>query len=82
MFTLWSATTGKVSIGTWQRMLIHKEEDLLDRTLQTTEIARLLREKGDEPTIFLGYLVTRTGDKRPWPYQILMEDGNMLDIEM
>lgn len=55
---------------------------MLDRTLQTTEIARLLREKGDEPTVFLGYLVTRTGDKRPWPYQILMEDGNMLDIEM
>ncbi|WVQ84587.1 hypothetical protein IAT38_006741 [Cryptococcus sp. DSM 104549] len=59
-----------------------QEEDALDRELQTTEIARLLRETEDTPTVFLGYLVTRAGDRRPWPYQILMEDGKMLDIEI
>ncbi|WWD19737.1 hypothetical protein CI109_104201 [Kwoniella shandongensis] len=59
-----------------------QEEDALDRELQTTEIARLLRETEDTPAVFLGYLVTRTGDLRPWPYQILMEDGRMNDIEI
>jgi len=59
-----------------------QEEDALDRELQTTEIARLLSETEDAPTVFLGYLVTHPGDQRPWPYQILMEDGKMLDIEM
>ncbi|WWD03771.1 hypothetical protein V865_001827 [Kwoniella europaea PYCC6329] len=59
-----------------------QEEDALDRELQTTEIARLLRETSDAPTVFLGYLVTRPGDFRPWPYQILMEDGQMWDIEI
>ncbi|WRT70118.1 uncharacterized protein IL334_007112 [Kwoniella shivajii] len=59
-----------------------QEEDLLDRELQTTEIARLLRETENTPTVFLGYLVTRPGDLRPWPYQILMEDGRMWDIEI
>lgn len=57
-----------------------QEEDPLDRELQTTEIARLLREI-DGPTVFLGYLVTKPGDQRPAPYQILMEDGNIYDIE-
>jgi hypothetical protein len=59
-----------------------QEEDALDRELQTTEIARLLRETEDAPTVFLGYLVTRPGDERPGPYQILMDDGKMWDIEM
>ncbi|WWC91829.1 uncharacterized protein L201_006776 [Kwoniella dendrophila CBS 6074] len=59
-----------------------QEEDLLDRTLQTTEIARLLEETADTPTVFLGYLVTRPGDQRPWPYQILIEDGKMWDVEI
>jgi hypothetical protein len=58
------------------------EEDALDRELQTTEIARLLRATEEVPTVFLGYLVTHPGDQRPWPYQILMEDGKMNDIEM
>jgi len=59
-----------------------QEEDALDRELQTTEIAKHLAATEDVPTVFLGYLVTHPGDKRPWPYQILMEDGKMLDIEM
>lgn len=56
-------------------------EDALDRELQTTEIARLLRETEEQPTVFLGYLVTKPHAKRPSPYQILMEDGKMNDIE-
>lgn len=56
-------------------------EDALDRELQTTEIARILRETEEQPTVFLGYLVTKPHAKRPSPYQILMEDGKMNDIE-
>jgi hypothetical protein len=59
-----------------------QHEDALDRELQTTEIARLLRETEEQPTVFLGYLVTKPHAKRPWPYQILMEDGRMNDIEI
>lgn len=57
------------------------EEDPIDRELQTTEIARLLRETAGIPTVFLGYLVTTPGAERPSPYQILKEDGLMDDIE-
>jgi len=59
-----------------------QHEDALDRELQTTEIARILRETEEQPTVFLGYLVTKPHAKRPWPYQILMEDGKMNDIEI
>jgi hypothetical protein len=59
-----------------------QHEDALDRELQTTEIARLLSETEEQPTVFLGYLVTKPHAKRPWPYQILMEDGKMNDIEI
>ena len=59
-----------------------QHEDALDRELQTTEIARILSETEEQPTIFLGYLVTKPHAKRPWPYQILMEDGKMNDIEI
>jgi hypothetical protein len=57
------------------------EEDPIDREMQTTELARLLRDTAETPTVFLGYLVTEPHDKRPAPYQILMEDGLMHDIE-
>lgn len=59
-----------------------QHEDALDRELQTTEIARILSETKEQPTVFLGYLVTKPHAKRPWPYQILMEDGKMNDIEI
>ncbi|RXK35959.1 hypothetical protein M231_06782 [Tremella mesenterica] len=58
-----------------------QEEDALDRELQTTELARLLREREGVPTVFIGYLVTKPHDKRPWPYEILKVDGKMHDIE-
>lgn len=56
-------------------------EDALDRELQTTEIARILRETEEQPTVFLGYLVTKPHASRPSPYRILMEDGKINDIE-
>ena len=57
-------------------------EDALDRELQTTEIARLLSMREEQPTVFLGYLVTKPHANRPSPYKILMEDGKMNDIEV
>ncbi|KOS14808.1 hypothetical protein Malapachy_1039 [Malassezia pachydermatis] len=58
-----------------------QEEDPLDRELQTTEIARILREAYPHPAIFLGYVVTKPHAPRPAPYQILFEDGKMLDVD-
>ncbi|KAJ9479393.1 Protein CWH43 [Pseudozyma hubeiensis] len=58
-----------------------QEEDPLDRELQTTEIARILREAYPHPAIFLGYVVTKPHDERPAPYKILFEDGKMQDVE-
>lgn len=58
-----------------------QEEDALDRELQTTEIARILREAYPHPAIFLGYVVTKPTDERPAPYKILFEDGRINDVE-
>jgi hypothetical protein len=59
-----------------------QEEDPVDRELQTTELARMLRETGDTPTFFLGYLVTHQGDEPPSPYGILFsEETGLIDVE-
>ncbi|KAJ1026832.1 hypothetical protein NDA16_002129 [Ustilago loliicola] len=58
-----------------------QEEDPLDRELQTTEIARILREAYPHPAIFLGYVVTKPHAERPSPYKILFEDGKIQDVE-
>lgn len=58
-----------------------QEEDPLDRELQTTEIARILSETYPRPAVFLGYVVTEPHAKRPNPYEILIKDGKMLDVE-
>ncbi|CDU26354.1 related to CWH43-putative sensor/transporter protein [Sporisorium scitamineum] len=58
-----------------------QEEDPLDRELQTTEIARILREAYPHPAIFLGYVVTKPHAERPAPYKILFEDGKIQDVE-
>ncbi|TXT15669.1 hypothetical protein VHUM_00172 [Vanrija humicola] len=59
-----------------------QEEDPLDRELQTTELARLLHETGDTPTVFLGYLVTHLHDPPPSPYGILFNNHTgLIDIE-
>mgnify|MGYP001761897066 FL=1 len=58
-----------------------QEEDALDRTLQTTELARIMREAYPEPLIFLGYVVTRPHARRPNPYEILFHDGRLHDVD-
>jgi len=57
-----------------------QEEDPLDRELQSTELARIMRAS-PYPVIFLGYVVTKPHAKRPNPYQIMVEDGNVYDID-
>lgn len=58
-----------------------QEEDALDRELQTTELARILREAYPHPAIFLGYMVTLPHAARPAPYRILFEDGLVFDVD-
>ncbi|KAK9763734.1 Protein cwh43 [Basidiobolus ranarum] len=54
-----------------------QEEDPVDRKLQTTEIARIMRESPN-PFVFLGYVVTKP---HMGNYHILMDDGNVNDID-
>lgn len=58
-----------------------QEEDALDRELQTTELARILSDAYPHPAIFLGYVVTKPHAPRPNPYQILFEDGRIIDVD-
>ncbi|EJU04855.1 hypothetical protein DACRYDRAFT_20468 [Dacryopinax primogenitus] len=58
-----------------------QEEDVLDRQLQSTELGRLMAEWYPEPTIFLGYVVSKPKADRPAPYKYLVEDGRMNDID-
>lgn len=72
-----------------------EEEDPLDRELQSTELARIM-SASPYPVVFLGYVVTTPRAKRresvfdlhfiscnviAAPYQILVEDGRMHDID-
>ncbi|KAI8870012.1 hypothetical protein GQ42DRAFT_122947 [Ramicandelaber brevisporus] len=54
-----------------------QEEDPLDRKLQTTELARIMRQSPN-PFIFLGYVVTKPHEGN---YPILIDDSNMNDID-
>ena len=54
-----------------------QEEDPEDRRLQTTELARIMRES-PRPFVFLGYVVTKPHEGN---YHILIDDANMNDIE-
>ncbi|KDQ53108.1 hypothetical protein JAAARDRAFT_39481 [Jaapia argillacea MUCL 33604] len=58
-----------------------QEEDPLDRELQSKELARIMAASYPRPVIFLGYVVTKPGAKRPAPYEILVSDGRMHDID-
>ncbi|KAF9067240.1 Frag1/DRAM/Sfk1 family-domain-containing protein [Rhodocollybia butyracea] len=58
-----------------------QEEDPLDRELQSIELARIMSEAYPRPVIYLGYVVTRPHAPRPNPYQILVEDGNVHDVD-
>ncbi|KAJ2911915.1 hypothetical protein MD484_g8496, partial [Candolleomyces efflorescens] len=57
-----------------------QEEDRLDRELQSTELARIMAAS-PRPVIFLGYVVTRPHALRPNPYEIMVKDGNVHDID-
>ncbi|OLY82096.1 Protein cwh43 [Smittium mucronatum] len=54
-----------------------QEENFLDRKLQTTELARLMRESKN-PVIFTGYVVTKPFGP---VYDILINEGKMSDVD-
>jgi len=58
-----------------------QEEDPLDRELQSTELARIMAEAYPHPTLFLGYLVTFPHASRPHPYEIMVKDSKVHDID-
>jgi len=60
---------------------VNVEEDPLDRELQSKELARIMAASYPRPVVFLGYVVTKPKALRPSPYQILVEDGKMHDID-
>lgn len=58
-----------------------QEEDPLDRELQSQELARIMAKTYPQPVIFLGYVVTHPHAQRPNPYEILVSDGRVHDID-
>ncbi|CDO76509.1 hypothetical protein BN946_scf184361.g8 [Trametes cinnabarina] len=58
-----------------------QEETPLDRELQSTELARIMSESYPGPVIFLGYVVTKPHAPRPAPYDIMVTDGKVHDID-
>ncbi|THH23217.1 hypothetical protein EUX98_g7963 [Antrodiella citrinella] len=64
-------------------MVVHngQEETPVDRELQSKEVGRIMGEAYPEPMIFLGYLVTRPHAPRPWPYDFIVTDGKVHDID-
>ncbi|KAI9451059.1 Frag1/DRAM/Sfk1 family-domain-containing protein [Lactarius psammicola] len=58
-----------------------QEETPLDRELQATELARIMSASYPDPLIFLGYVVTNPHAERPAPYDIMVKDGRIHDID-
>jgi hypothetical protein len=58
-----------------------QEETPLDRELQATELARIMSASYPDPLIFLGYVVTDPHARRPAPYEIMVTDGRVHDID-
>jgi len=58
-----------------------QEETPLDRELQAKELARIMSASYPEPVIFLGYVVTKPKALRPAPYDIMVADGKVHDID-
>lgn len=58
-----------------------QEETVLDRELQSKELARIMSAAYPKPVIFLGYVVTKPHAKRPAPYEYMVEDGRVHDID-
>ncbi|KAF9007648.1 Frag1/DRAM/Sfk1 family-domain-containing protein [Cyathus striatus] len=57
-----------------------QEEDALDRELQSRKLAEIM-SASHHPVIFLGYVVTKPHAQRPNPYEIMVKDGNVHDID-
>ncbi|KAI0774993.1 Frag1/DRAM/Sfk1 family-domain-containing protein [Trametes elegans] len=58
-----------------------QEETPLDRELQSQALARIMAAGDPQPVIFLGYVVTKPHAPRPSPYDILVSDGRVHDID-
>ncbi|KAF7975727.1 hypothetical protein HWV62_8699 [Athelia sp. TMB] len=58
-----------------------QEEDPLDRELQARELARIMAKAYPTPTIFLGYVVTEPHAAQPAPYEIMVNDGRVFDVD-
>jgi len=58
-----------------------QEEDPLDRELQSKELARIMAASYPRPVVFLGYVVSKPLASRPAPYDILVNDGLVYDID-
>ncbi|KAG1821921.1 Frag1/DRAM/Sfk1 family-domain-containing protein [Suillus subaureus] len=58
-----------------------QEQDPLDRELQSMDLARIMAKSYPQPVIFLGYVVTKPHAGRPAPYEILVHDGIVHDID-
>ncbi|ETW82916.1 hypothetical protein HETIRDRAFT_458538 [Heterobasidion irregulare TC 32-1] len=58
-----------------------QEETPLDRELQATELARIMAASYPDPLIYLGYVVTKPKALRPAPYDIMVTDGKVHDID-
>jgi len=58
-----------------------QEEDPLDRELQSTELAKIMAAS-IRPVIFLGYVVTKPLMPRPHPYGIIVQEGNVHDVDV
>ncbi|KAF9485261.1 hypothetical protein BDN70DRAFT_871674 [Pholiota conissans] len=57
-----------------------QEEDALDRELQSTALAEIMASS-KRPVIFLGYVVSKPHAPRPNPYAILVDEGNVHDVD-
>ncbi|TFK70310.1 hypothetical protein BDN72DRAFT_766702 [Pluteus cervinus] len=58
-----------------------QEEDPLDRELQSKELAKIMAAAQPRPVVFLGYVVTAPNAEPPAPYKILINEGQVHDID-
>ncbi|KZT06123.1 uncharacterized protein LAESUDRAFT_743576 [Laetiporus sulphureus 93-53] len=58
-----------------------QEETPLDRELQAIELARIMSKSYPDPVLYLGYVVTQPLAQRPAPYEIMVTDGRVHDID-
>ncbi|KZV62680.1 hypothetical protein PENSPDRAFT_657945 [Peniophora sp. CONT] len=57
-----------------------QEETPLDRELQAMALGKIMRESA-YPVVFLGYVVTKPWATRPAPYEIMVTEGRVHDID-